>query len=290
MFPEIQIDTLDGYEEIYRKLSQELSSTWPLSSLRARILGFSIADDMGKATQIANLFDQLVDSREAIFVRDGGGLLNNDGAMQPAFKEIFERIEKRSHPNVVFIAARMVPRSQRDNMELAYSALPSMTDAQIRQLAGFLLLDAEIVYSNDDLETIVSLSDGHPFNVKFIVGTATEYTLPVALSEVTELNQWKVRRGSEFLRNIDFSDVEKKILAALRDFSVLDFTTIQAIAEDEIDVTGRALVRLIDLHVIEGAGDTYGIAPLFDQPFKGSGGLCLTHTKSHKCWGSYATH
>lgn len=261
VFPEIQIDMLDGYEEIYRKLSQELSSTWPLSSLRARILGFSIADDMGKATQIANLFDQLVDSREAIFVRDGGGLLNNDGAMQPAVKEIFDRIEKRSHPNVVFIAARMVPRNQRDDMELAYSALPSMTDAQIRQLAGFLLVDAEIVYSNDDLETIVSLSDGHPFNVKFIVGTATEYTLPVALADVTELNQWKVRRGSEFLRNIDFSDAEKKILAALRDFSVLDFTTIQAIADDEIDVTGRALVRLIDLHVIEGAGDTYGIAP-----------------------------
>ncbi len=63
IFPEIQIDGLDGYYEIYRKkLSQELLPNWPLSSLRARVLGFSIADDIGKATQIAGLLDQLIES------------------------------------------------------------------------------------------------------------------------------------------------------------------------------------------------------------------------------------
>jgi hypothetical protein len=94
-----------------------------------------------------------------------------------------------------------------------------MTDAQIRQLAGFLLTDAEITYSNDDLEQIVSLSDGHPFNVNFLVGTAIEYTLPVALADTTELTQWKRMRGSEFLRNIEFSEDKTAILAALRDFT-----------------------------------------------------------------------
>jgi hypothetical protein len=156
----------------------------------------------------------------------------------------------------------MIPRSRRGDLRIAYCALPSMTDAQIRQLAGFLLTDAEITYSNDDLDQIVWLSDGHPFNVNFLVGTAIEYTLPVALADTTELTQWKRRRGSEFLRNIEFSEEETAILAALRDFSILDFSTIQRILAGEIAVVGRALTRLMDFHVVEAAGsDTYQVAP-----------------------------
>jgi tetratricopeptide (TPR) repeat protein len=262
VFPEVQIDGLDGYDEIYRKLNQELMPTWPLSSLRARILGFSIADDKGKATQIASLFDQLVESREAIFIRDGGGLLDNDGALQQPLRQIFSRIRGRSHPTLVFVAERMIPHSRRGDLSIAYCALPSMTDAQVRQLAGFLLTDAKITYSNDDLEQIVSLSDGHPFNVKFLVETAMQYTLPVALADTSELTQWKRKRGSEFLRKIEFMDEEKVILAALHDFSKLDFATIQGIVGGEIAVVGKALARLMDFHVIEAAGDdTYQAAP-----------------------------
>ena len=116
VFPEIQIELLDGYDEIFRKVSQELLPSWPLSSWHARIHGFSIADDTGKATQIASLFDQLVESREAIFIRDGGGLLDNDGALQQPFRKILSRIQQRSHPTAVFIAKRMVPRSQRGDL------------------------------------------------------------------------------------------------------------------------------------------------------------------------------
>jgi tetratricopeptide (TPR) repeat protein len=113
-----------------------------------------------------------------------------------------------------------------------------------------------------DLEQIVSLSDGHPFNVNFLVGTAIEYTLPVALADTTELTQWKRRHGSEFLRNIEFSEEEEAILAALRDFSILDFSTIHGILGGEIAAVGKALTRLMDFHVIEAAGsDTYQVAP-----------------------------
>jgi hypothetical protein len=100
-----------------------------------------------------------------------------------------------------------------------------MTDAQSRQLAAFLLADAVITYSNDDLEQIVALSDGHPFNVKFLVEMAIEYTLPVALADTTELTHWKSKRGSEFLRKVQFIDEKKAILGALRDFKALDFNT-----------------------------------------------------------------
>lgn len=261
VFPEIQVDPLDGYEELYRKLSQELMPSWPLSNWRARVLGFAIADEKGKATQIANLFDELIESREAMFVLDGGGLLDSDGALQQPLTEILSRIQRRSYPTAVFIAERMIPRGRRADLPVVYIALPSMTDAQVRQLAGFLLTDAQIPYSNDDLEQIVSLSDGHPFNVKFLVDAAAAYTLPVALAETSDLTQWKHRRGSDFLRRINFTEDERAILGALRDFVALDFGTIQAIVSREIGVVGRLLAKLMDFHVIEAANETYRVAP-----------------------------
>jgi hypothetical protein len=218
VFPEIQIDSLDGYDEIYRKIAQELMPNWPISNWRARILGFSIADEAGKAAQIAALLDQLTDAREAIFVRDGGGLLDKEGAFQKPLAQIYAKMRPQAHPTVVFIAQRMMPRSLRLDQSIAYCALPAMSNAEARQLAAFLLTDSRISYSDDDLNRIVDLSDGHPFNVKFLTEAAKQYSLPVALGNTGEFTKWKQRRASEFLRGIEFTDDEKTILAVLRDF------------------------------------------------------------------------
>ena len=261
VFAEIQIDLLDGYEEIFRKLCGELAPTWPLSAFRARIVGFSMANDKEKSKQIASLLEQLVDSREAIFIRDGGGLLDNDGALQLPFKCIFSEIRKRDYPTIVFIARRMIPGRQRGDLDIVYCGLPSMTDDQIRELAGFLLIDEKISYTAEDLDSIVSLCDGHPFNVKFLTSKAKEYTLPIALADPSELVHWKVRRGSAFLRDVKFSKEETLILAALRDFNILDFETIQKILQGNLELAAAVLTRLIDLHVVEVRVDSYAVSP-----------------------------
>src|SRR5262249_53003443 len=49
VFPEITIERLDGYEEIYRKLNERLSPLATLSAWRARVAGFALADENGKA-------------------------------------------------------------------------------------------------------------------------------------------------------------------------------------------------------------------------------------------------
>ena len=84
VFADLQIEPLDGYDEIFQKLCAELTPQWPVRAFRARIAGFAVANESEKATQIASLFDQLVDNREAIFIRDAGGLLDHDGALQRA--------------------------------------------------------------------------------------------------------------------------------------------------------------------------------------------------------------
>ena len=261
VFAEIQVDLLDGYEEIFRKLCHEVAPMWPLRALRTRIAGFALAKDNEKAEQIARLFDQLVDNREAIFVHDSGGLLDSDGALQKPFRSIFAKMKKRPYPTIVFIARRMIPSRQRAGLDIVYSALSSLDDDQVRQLAGFLLVDSSIPYVDEDLDSIVELSDGHPFNVQFLIAKARQYTLQIALADPAELLQWKAKTGSAYLRDIAFSDEEVMVLAALRDFIVLDFDTIQRLLTGRLELTAETLTRLIDLHVVEARTDSYAVAP-----------------------------
>jgi hypothetical protein len=75
-FPEITIDKLDGYEEIYRKLSQTLRPFSKLSEWRARITGFAATNETGKASLGGQLLSGLIQGREALLVTDYGGLLD----------------------------------------------------------------------------------------------------------------------------------------------------------------------------------------------------------------------
>lgn len=124
-----------------------------------------------------------------------------------------------------------------------------------------MLKDAQIQYTNDDIQHIVELSDGHPFNVRFLIEAATERTLPVVLADTTEFTQWKRNRGAEFLRQIQFSDTEKSIISALKDFTVLDFETLHKLSSTDIPDVGRTIARLMDFHIIEGSGDAYQVSP-----------------------------
>ena len=52
-----------------------------------------------------------------------------------------------------------------------------------------------------------------------------------------------------------------RILAATKDFTVLDFSTLTNVCECDTSSVAKSLVRLIDLHIIEGSGDTYNLSP-----------------------------
>jgi hypothetical protein len=87
VFPEITIERLDGYDEIYRKLSDRLNPLATLSAWRARITGFAHADENGRADLSAQLLSNLLLSREAVIITDHDGLLDGDGAFQAAVEE-----------------------------------------------------------------------------------------------------------------------------------------------------------------------------------------------------------
>lgn len=262
VFPEIYIEPLDGYEEIYRKVYQVIAPLATLSAYRTRILAFSIANPEQKATQIAQLVDALIASRETLAIHDHGGLLEDSGRMQPHMQAILDKVQSKLHPAIIFIGDRTVPRRSRPAPDaLVYAPLPSLERQDIRQLAAFLLRQAEMPYSEEQLQQIIELSDGHPFNVIFIVQAAKQYTLSAFLADPTELTQWKRSRSSAFLLKISFTELEHTILTALKTFSSLDFDTLAQATGGNVQELGAALMRLMDLHIVEAKSDAYLIAP-----------------------------
>ena len=103
-FPEVTVDKLDGYEEIYRKLSRTLRPFAKLSEWRARITGFAAANENGKASLAAQLLNGLIQGREALLVTDYGGLLDGDGGFQEPLKNILSQMTDHNRPSIIFRA------------------------------------------------------------------------------------------------------------------------------------------------------------------------------------------
>lgn len=262
VFPEIRIERLDGYDELYRKLSEKLSPIATLSAWRARLAGFAAADEAGKVGLICDLLKNLNQAREALIVTDQGGLLDGDGAFQSPLKKVLRSLEPENRPSIVFVAQRMVPFGRRSEIPgVMYCSLPSLAPEEVRQLLAFLLKGAQIAYSADELRKLVELCDGHPFNAHFLVEAVREYSLPVILGDPSEIIRWKRGRANEFLQQLQFSSVETAIVAVLRDFTALDFDTLARCAGNAIESVSKAMTRLMDYHVVEVIGETYMIAP-----------------------------
>jgi tetratricopeptide (TPR) repeat protein len=111
------------------------------------------------------------------------------------------------------------------------------------------------------LEQLALLSDSHPFNIEFITESVRQYTLPVVLADSSELVHWKRRRSTEFLQKVKLTSNDIRIMSALREFRALDFSTIPHLLADDASAVSVALMKLMDFHIVEAAGDAYCLSP-----------------------------
>lgn len=262
VLPEIHVEQFDGNDEIFRKILGVVSPIASLSAYRTRIAAFAIDSAEGKSYQIARLIESLVDARETLIIHDHGGLLDDSGAMREPFRNLLSKVKTYPHVPIVFVAGRMMPQSKRTGMDgVLFSPLSALAREEVKQLAALLLKREGLSYSFEELEQIVDLCDGHPFNVIFAVGLAKQYTLQIFLADPKDLIHFKRNRASEFVQKLAFSEDEIKLLGAFRDFNALDFETLSIVFDKNSQAVARALTRLIDLHIIEAQSVIYTVSP-----------------------------
>ncbi|MBY5354956.1 hypothetical protein HFO94_15685 [Rhizobium leguminosarum] len=262
MIPGIKIDAFSGIHELYRNILTTLRPTLTARELRERIQAFELASIDEKRRQTADLLNGLLAAHETAFLIDNGGMLTDSGALTEELDAVISKLSARPHPPAIIIAPRMTPmKLRRSQNDLAYVGVRALPYEATKRLLSRLTKDRDISLSNESLDSLIKLSDGHPFNVYRVVQEIVERGVDVFLASPSDFIDWKHRQSSEYLSKIELGDIDIKLLALLRTVPELDFSAIVAALEMDAQLISDALYRLANLHVIDGSGDRFQVSP-----------------------------
>ena len=176
--------------------------------------------------------------------------------------EVISHLEARPHPPVIMIAPRMIPRKQkRAEDDISYVSVRSFERSSSERLILRLLRDREVTVADQMLNELVTLCDGHPFNVYRMVDEIVERGLDAFLANPSDFISWKHRQSSDYLKKVTLDKDEVPILGILKVIPQLDFDSIVSTLKIEPAAASEALLRLTNLHIIESSAEMFIVAP-----------------------------
>ncbi|TNV70984.1 hypothetical protein FGO68_gene11309 [Halteria grandinella] len=141
--------------------------------------------------------------------------------------------------------------ARQDNRQSFHLHVKPLDVDSSRELLSFSLKSAGVEFSASDLDQLSELTDGHPFNVHFIAKFVSEYGVGSLLSDPHDLIEWKYKRAEDFLRRIQFSEVECDILVALTEYRLLPLESIARVVSVDLPSISRATRKLEDFCCID---------------------------------------
>lgn len=261
--PEIELESFEGYDDIFRSVLAALRPAISISELRESVVDFSILNDEGKAKRIADEINSLLDSREVLYVVDSGGLLRDSGEMQPEFDAILKYINSKPHPPLVFISPRMTPNNKRRaSGDIAYCSVPNLSRDETERLIITLLRDKDIKANSEQISDLVNIADQHPFNIYRMMTEIERVSLGIFLANPRDFIDWKHKQTSEYIRSAQLGRIEIKILSIFSIAPVLDFHSLTGVISDELrsDVAD-SIQKMADLHIVQVEDDNISVSP-----------------------------
>lgn len=260
--PQIELDPFEGYDDIFRAVLSTLRPNISFLELRDRVIAFEKMSPEEKAKEIANEINGLLEDREFLHVVDSGGLLRDNGALQPEFDKILDSIGDKPHPPITFISPRMIPlRLRREARDIAYCSIPTLSREEAERLITSLLKDRDIKADAKHIEDLVEMADQHPFNVYRMIDEIDHSSVEVFLSNPKNFIDWKHKQTSEYLRSAPLEELDLKILAVFSIAPSLDFASLASVIDDERNKIGESIQRMLDLHVVEIENENITISP-----------------------------
>lgn len=260
--PSIELYNFEGYDDIYRAALSALQPNISILELRDRVKLFEAMDEEGKAKEIAGEINGVLEDREALYVIDSGGLLRDNGGFQQEFDTILDNVSDKPHPPLIFISPRMVPtKLRRQARDVAYCGISTLSHDDSERLITSLLKDRGLRANTKQLEELVDIADQHPFNAYRIIDEIQRTSVEIFLSNPTDFIEWKHKQTSEYLRSAQLGEIDLKILAVFSIAPSLDFASLTSVVDEEASNIGKAVQRLLDLHIVQVENDNISISP-----------------------------
>ncbi|MUH02534.1 TIR domain-containing protein [Bombella sp. ESL0387] len=264
--PSIDLDSFDGYDDIYRAIISSLRPSISMLELRTLIEKFQCATDEAKSEIIADEINKIVHDRETLYVFDGGGVLRENGAFQPEIEAILDKIVSKPHPPLVFISPRMIPsRLRRAADDIAYLSVPALTREESERLILGLLRDSDVVgkLGQLQLEQLIDIADQHPFNIYRMVDRILETSVDLFLSNIRDFTEWKHKQTSEYLRSVNLNELDLKILSVFSIAPELDFSSLSdALSERDSSEISGSIQKMLDLNIVRVEDERISISPV----------------------------
>lgn len=261
-FPVISIDQYAGIEELYRKVLSTLRPTMRAQELKTRIQAFQIAASKEKHRLIAQLINSLLTANEAAILIDDGGILAEEGGLTPEINELISNLGSKPYPPAIFISPRMIPsRLRRTDDDISYLSVQSLPLKAAERLVAKLLKDNSVRVDDEQLDGLVKLSDGHPFNIYRMIDEVLHIGVAPFLANPVDFIDWKHRQSSEYLAKIPFRTQQVSILGLLKQIPELDFEALVSALKLDPQTASDDLAQLSNLHIIESSGGTFRISP-----------------------------
>jgi hypothetical protein len=260
--PKIELDDFEGYEDIHRAVISALRPNMSIFDLRDRIHEFDGLDHAGKAQKIAEEISGVLEDREVLYVFDNGGLLRDNGGLQPEFDAILDNVQDRPHPPLAFISPRMVPlKLRRKSQDIAYCSVSTLSREDAERLISSLLKEMDIKADARQIEDLVEIADQHPFNIYRMADEIFRGSIEIFLSNPRDFIDWKHKQTSEYLRSAPLDEVDLKILAIFSIAPSLDFASLTRVLDEERSKIAESIQKMLDLHVVQVDADNILISP-----------------------------
>lgn len=257
----VNVQKHDGAEELFRAL-YALNMPGSLSQTVQAFTSFVDLTATEQAEKIALQIREMSESGEFVLIIDDGGVYDEEGDYQPVFKQLIDLLGDSRRPMLGFIQTRMMPVNKRvHNGRSFHHYLKPLEEDAVREILSFLLQELEIDYTKAELHEVAGILDGHPYNIRFAVEFIESYGIASLLSDPSHLFDWKRRRASDFLEQIDFSAKEGDVLALLTEYRHVSDDMIPELVGGEPVAAIEALRRLQDFCCVELREGYFYISP-----------------------------
>lgn len=250
--PTITMPIGAGLADLYRDLVN-FEANFSKQEYFEKISHFDELDSDKKLSTIANAIESVSQQRQFLFFLDEGGILNDDGSFTNEIASLCHFLARKRlpHPPICFILFRTPPAATLVGNHIEHFKVGPLAASAVRQLISLSVKHKDPSVSSTTVERLVELVDGHPYNIEFVLRLLENVSLVNLLKDPVDLIAFKQRRGDEFIKRVNLSTNDKKILAILRVLAYCPFDLLIEVAALPSDDFAVSLRRLEDLHCID---------------------------------------
>lgn len=258
--PSINVIQGSGTPEIFRDLLS-VGSAHSKAELLREVSDFDSLTPEDQSNRIARMILDISKEDQILFVVDDGGLLADDGSLNHAFKDVLQKLSNKSlsHPAVCFIAFRTPPGKSRERRGVIYHRVEPLSPRDTKILVSLYFKRRKVPCQANQVEQIVDLIDGHPYNLEYLLELLETTSLESLLGDPEDLLAFKARQGDEFLGKIHLNETESSTLSILRVLGSTPLQILSEVTETDPEALGRALRSLEEQHCVERSGDVVQI-------------------------------